>query len=173
MFRAKLKDLNFNRFGNSILAIETQTDLRALFDRLNEKEIEVEIKEAKKKRSKDANAYMWTLLGELSEVLNIDKITLYRQYVRNIGGNYQVVCVQNQAVNDLCRGWEHNGIGWLTDTAESKLEGCTNVLLYFGSSTYNTKQMSRLLDLVIEDCKENGIEVLTPDELALIKEEWK
>lgn len=173
MFRAKLKDLNFNRFGNSVLAIETQTDLRALFDRLNEKEIEVEIKEAKKKRSKDANAYMWTLLGELSEVLNIDKITLYRQYVRNIGGNYQVVCVQNQAVNDLCRGWEHNGIGWLTDTAESKLEGCTNVLLYFGSSTYNTKQMSRLLDLVIEDCKENGIEVLTPDELSLIKEEWK
>lgn len=173
MFRAKLKDLNFNRFGNSVLAIETQTDLRALFDRLNEKEIEVEIKEAKKKRSKDANAYMWTLLGELSEVLNIDKITLYRQYVRNIGGNYQVVCVQNQAVNDLCRGWEHNGIGWLTDTAESKLEGCTNVLLYFGSSTYNTKQMSRLLDLIIEDCKENGIEVLTPDELSLIKEEWK
>lgn len=173
MFRAKLKDLNFNRFGNSVLAIETQTDLRALFDRLNEKDIEVEIKEAKKKRSKDANAYMWTLLGELSEVLNIDKITLYRQYVRNIGGNYQVVCVQNQAVNDLCRGWEHNGIGWLTDTAESKLEGCTNVLLYFGSSTYNTKQMSRLLDLVIEDCKENGIEVLTPDELSLIKEEWK
>ena len=173
MFRAKLKDLNFNRFGNSVLAIETQTDLRALFDRLNDKDIEVEIKEAKKKRSKDANAYMWTLLGELSEVLNIDKITLYRQYVRNIGGNYQVVCVQNQAVNDLCRGWEHNGIGWLTDTAESKLEGCTNVLLYFGSSTYNTKQMSRLLDLVIEDCKENGIEVLTPDELSLIKEEWK
>ena len=173
MFRARLKDLNFNRFGNSVLSIETQTDLRALFDRLNEKDIEVEIKEAKKKRSKDANAYMWTLLGELSEVLNIDKITLYRQYVRNIGGNYQVVCVQNQAVNDLCRGWEHNGIGWLTDTAESKIEGCTNVLLYFGSSTYSTKQMSRLLDLVIEDCKENGIEVLTPDELSLIKEEWK
>lgn len=173
MFRARLKDLNFNRFGSSVLAIETQTDLRELFDRLNEKEIEVEIKETKKKRSKDANAYMWTLLGELSEVLNIDKITLYRQYVRNIGGNYQVVCVQNQAVNDLCRGWEHNGIGWLTDTAESKIEGCTNVLLYFGSSTYNTKQMSRLLDLVIEDCKENGIEVLTPDELSLIKGEWK
>lgn len=173
MFKAKLKDLTFNRFGKSILTIETNNDLRGLFDRLNEKDVEIEIKELKPKRSKDANAYFWTLLNELSNALNEDKISLYREYVRNVGGNFQVVCVQNEAVSNLCKGWEHNGAGWLTDTAESKLNGCTNVLLYFGSSMFDTKQMSRLIDLVIEDCKENGIETMTPDELERLKEEWQ
>ena len=172
MFKGTIKDLTFNRFGKSILTIETNTDLRGLVDRLNEKELDIEIKEHKEKRSKDANAYAWTLLNALSNVLNEDKVNLYREYVKNVGGNYQVVCIQNEAVDDLIKGWEHNGLGWLTDTAESKLNGCTNVLLYFGSSEFDTKQMSRLIDLIIQDCKDNGIETLTPEELARLKEEW-
>ena len=172
MFRATVKDLTFNRYGNSVLTIESKTDLRGLYDEFADKEIDVDIKKHREKRSKDANAYAWTLMSELSNRLNIDKITLYREFVRNVGGNYQVVCVQNEAVNDLCRGWEHNGIGWLTDTAESKIKGCTNVLLYFGTSAFDIKQMSRLIDLIVTECKENGIETLTPAELQKLKEEW-
>jgi len=163
---ARLKDLTFNRFGKKVLTIETDADIRGLFDRLNDKDVEVDIKEYRPKRSKDSNRYMWELLGKLSDVLNVDKDTLYREYIRNVGGNYQAVCVQNEAVDDLIKGWEHNGAGWQTDTAESKIDGCTVVLLYFGSSTYDTKQMSRLIDLIVEDCKANGIETLTPDEIA-------
>lgn len=48
-----------------------------------------------------------------------------------------------KAVDTLIRGWEHNGLGWMTDTMTSKLPNCTNVVLYYGSSTYDTKQMSR------------------------------
>ena len=154
------------------MTIETSADLQGLFDRFNDKEIDIELKEHKERRSKDANAYMWTLLNELSTALNIDKINLYREYIKNVGGNYQVVCVQNSAVNELLKGWEHNGIGWLTDTTESKIDGCTNVLLYFGSSTFDTKTMSRMIDLIVDDCKENGIETMTPQELARLKEEW-
>ena len=46
------------------------------------------------------------------------------------------------------------------------------VRAYYGSSQYNTKQMSRLIDMVVEGAKELGIETLTPEELARIKEEW-
>ena len=63
-------------------------------------------------------------------------------------------------------------LGWLTDAFPSKLPGCTNVILYYGSSCYDTKQMSRLIDLVVEDCKEQGIDTATPAEIALLKEEW-
>lgn len=124
-----------------------------------------EIKQ-KKKRSLDANAYMWVLLDKLSAVLRIEKTEIYKRMVKEIGGASEVVCVKNEAAEKLCEGWRHNGIGWQTDTFQSKLEGCTNVVLYYGSSTYDTAQMSRLIDLVVQECKQHGIETLTPSELA-------
>ena len=124
-----------------------------------------EIKQKKKNRSLDANAYMWVLLDKLSAVLRIEKTEIYKRMVKEIGGASEVVCVKNEAVNKLCDGWRHNGIGWQTDTFQSKIEGCTNVILYYGSSTYDTVQMSRLVDLVVQECKQHGIETLTPSEL--------
>ena len=54
----------------------------------------------------------------------------------------------------------------------SKLPGCVNVILYYGSSTYDTAQMSRLINLAVQDCKEQGIETMTPQELAAMMEGW-
>jgi hypothetical protein len=69
-------------------------------------------------------------------------------------------------------GWSKNGIGWITETFPSKIEGCTNVILYFGSSTYDTAQMHRFLDLVIEICDENDIDTITPNEKAKLLAMW-
>ena len=77
--------------------------------------------------------------------------------------------MQEQAADKLRQGWEHNGLGWVTETMPSKLEGCVNVVLYYGSSTYDTAQMSRLIDNVIQDCKAVGIETMTPMELARLE----
>ena len=60
-----------------------------------------------------------------------------------------------------------------TDTIPSKLEGCTNVILYYGSSTYDTAQMARLIDLIVQDCRALGVETLPPYKLAAMVEEWK
>lgn len=54
----------------------------------------------------------------------------------------------------------------------SKLKGCNNLILYYGSSTYNTEQMSRLIDNIVQDCKAVGIETMTPAELAALKDAW-
>ena len=54
----------------------------------------------------------------------------------------------------------------------SKLPGCTNVVLYYGSSTYDTAQMSRLIDMAVQACVEQGIETLPPEKLAGMMEEW-
>lgn len=125
-----------------------------------------EIERKKKKRSSDANAYFWLLADKLAERLNIPKTEIYLNYIKEIGGVSEIVCVKNEAVEKLCKGWQRNGLGWQTDTMPSKIEGCTNVVLYYGSSTYNTEQMHRLLSLIIEDCEIQGIETKTPDELA-------
>lgn len=134
---------------------------------------EVTVKPKRKKRSLDANAYAWVLLDKLAEKLAIPKTEVYRQYVREIGGNSETVCVREKAADKLIDGWCRNGIGWLTERTASKLEGCVNVILYYGSSTYDTRQMSRLIDMIVHDCKEHGIETMTPFELDALKERWK
>jgi hypothetical protein len=132
------------------------------------------IKEARKKRSLDANAYFWALCGNLAAVLHIPKTEIYRDLIRNIGGNSVIVPIPNDEVKKYREGWAHNGEGWVTDVlGPSKLEGYTNIIAYYGSSTYDTAQMSRLIDLVVQECQQQGISTLTPLELDRLKGEWK
>ena len=132
----------------------------------------VDIKQYRERRSLDANAYFWVLLDKLAEVIQKAKTEIYREYIKDIGGNSETVCVLDSAVDKLRDGWHHNGLGWQTDTTPSKIAGCTNVVLYYGSSTYDTAQMSRLINLVVQDCKDQGIEVLGERELSLMTEGW-
>lgn len=136
------------------------------------KTYDVEIKQHRVKRSLDANAYAWVLIDKLAEALNRTKTDVYRDTIREIGGNSTIVCVQNNAVDALVSGWEKNGIGWLTQTLPSKIDGCTNVMLFYGSSTYDTRQMSRMIDLLIQDAKALGIETMTPLELSRLIDDW-
>lgn len=135
--------------------------------------LSIKISKFREKRSLDANAYCWVLLGKLAEKLNKPKIEIYREYIKDIGGNCEVVCVVDKAVEKLCSGWEHNGLGWQADTMPSKIDGCTNVILYYGSSTYDTAQMSRLINNIVEDCKEQGIDTRTPNEIAEMLSLWE
>ena len=155
------------------LEINELNDFKQLVDDMNGCEkLSIEIKPFRARRSLDANAYAWVLMDRLTEKMGESKVAIYRDYVKHIGGNSEVVCVKNSAVERLREGWGKNGIGWITDTMPSKIEGCTNVILYYGSSTYDTAQMSRLLDLIVQDCKQLGIPTETPDEIARIKSLW-
>lgn len=154
------------------LCIRTN-DARKAIDELKPGDVyDVAIKKHREKRSLDANAYFWVLVDRLAEKTRIAKTDIYRQYIREIGGNHEMVCVVNAAVDKLRRGWEHNGLGWQTDTMPSKIPNCTNVILYYGSSTYDTRQMSHLIEMVVQDCREQGIETLPPEKLAGMMEEW-
>ena len=81
---------------------------------------------------------------------------------------------------ELVEKWDHlwcsGHIGRITvdigPCRAENLKGYHNVISYFGSSDYDTKQMSRLISLVVEDAKAQGIETLTPQELSRMEEEW-
>lgn len=137
------------------------------------KTYEVTVKKARKKRSLDSNAYAWVLMDKLAAHYRVPVTEVYRNFVREIGGNSEIICMMDGAVQTFCQGWEHNGIGWQTEVLPSKIEGCSNVKVYFGSSTYDTDQMSRLIELVVQECKSAGIETLTPEELARMMQEWR
>lgn len=156
------------------LEINEINDFKQLVDDMNGFEkLSVEIKPFRERRSLDANAYFFVLADKLAEKLNTTKEEIYKNAIKEIGGVSETVCVKNQAVERLCEGWCQNGIGWQTDTFPSKLEGCTNVILYYGSSTYDTAQMSRLIDNIVQDCKAVGIETRTPDEIASLLSMWE
>lgn len=155
------------------LCIRTKNARKMLDDLTPGKLYDVEIKQHRERRSLDANAYAWVLMDKLAEKTGIPKTEIYRHYIREIGGNSETVCVVEVAVKKLRTGWEHNGLGWQTDIQPSKISGCVNVILYYGSSTYDSAQMSRLIDMIVYDCKSQGIETMPPDKLAALMEGWE
>lgn len=171
--KGRLIDLAIGMDGRQRVTVSVEGDMRDTFDILRDDDVSVEIKKYRKRRSLDANAYAWVLMDRLAPALRLTKEEIYREMIRNIGGVSETVCVKDEAVERLCFGWSRNGLGWFTDTFPSKLQGCTNVILYYGSSTYDTKQMSDLIDAIVYACREHGIETATPDELAKYKDEWR
>mgnify|MGYP003290304015 CR=1 FL=1 len=156
-----------------MLEINERSEFTALVDELADNEkLSIEIKPFREKRSLDANAYFWVLCDKLAEKLRKSKTEIYRELVRDVGGVSETVCVINSAVERFCANWQAKGLGWQTEATESKLEGCTNVTVYFGSSTFDKEQMGRLLDLTIQECKEQGIPTETPNEIARLKALW-
>lgn len=162
--------------GKPLLTLEVDEDRNTLLNLYEElkgaERLSVKIGKFKKKRSLDANAYCWVLISRLAERLNLPKTDIYRSAIREIGGNCDTVCIQDKAVNSLRDGWQRNGLGWMTDTFPSKIEGCTNVTLYYGSSTYDTAQMSRLINNIIEECRQLGIETKSEEEVQSLLRQW-
>jgi hypothetical protein len=168
-------NISFTFDGSPIITLELNEKAPAMqmVDEFhNEEKLSIKISKYKKKRSLDANAYCWTLISKLAEKLNVPKTDIYRQAIKEIGGNSEVVCVQDKAVQSLCSGWERNGIGWQTETMPSKIEGCTNVLLYYGSSEYDTAQMSRLVNFISEECQLQNIELKSKEEVDSLLRQW-
>ncbi len=138
------------------------------------KKYAAEIKRQYNKRSLDANAYFWVLCGKLSAKVGTPPEDIYREYIRDIGDNYQVVPIRDDAVEQWIKAWRAHGLGWICDDlGPSKLNGYTNIVCYYGSSVYNTAQMSRLINLLVEDCKLQDIETKTPDEIREMISLWE
>jgi hypothetical protein len=136
--------------------------------------LSIEIKPEKALRSKDANAYLWVLLGKLAEKVGNSPVEIYKEYIRDIGNNYEIIPIRNDAVEKFKEVWSSKGYGWICEKHSEcrKTPGYTNVIAFYGSSTYDTAQMSRMIDLVVDDCKAQGIETLAPEDLSVLIGRW-
>lgn len=161
--------------GKPLMTFEMEDRQSALIaaENLFGEKLSIKVGKWRNKRSLDANAYCWVLISRLAEKLKIPKTDIYRNAIREIGGNSDTVCIKTKAVDSLRSGWERNGLGWLTDTMPSKLEGCTNVVLYYGSSTYDSAQMGRLIENIQEECRLQGIETKSAEEVKSLLQQWE
>ncbi len=171
--KARLTELTFTLTGKQRLVLELEDDFRKKFAELKDHDVRVEIKKWRKKRSLDANAYAWVLIDKIAQATGVPKTEVYRKVIREIGGVSEIVCVRTEAVDKFREGWEAHGLGWQTDVMPSKIEGCTNVVLYYGSSTYDTQQMSALIDSLVQEAQALGIETLPPAEIARLNSQWE
>lgn len=171
--KCRIHNLQFDMSGQQLLTLAIQGDFRPYVEEFAGKDLKAEIKPFKAKRSISANAYAWTLINRLSEKLKITTTEIYKNAIRNIGGVSETICCQTKAVDNFRKVWESNGIGWQTEILDSKIEGCTNVICYYGSSEYDNEQMSRLIDNIVQDCKAVGIETMTPAELERLCDAWQ
>lgn len=116
-------------------------------------------------KSEHQNAYLWTLCQRIAEKLHSTKEEVYQEAVRK-KGVFDFVLVVDKAVDTFIESWNNKGLGWFAEpTDHSKIAGATKVMCYYGTSIYNKDQERTLLDYIVEEAKELGIETLTEDEL--------
>ena len=137
----------------------------------------LDIKKFRKKRSKNANDLLWELCTQISERLAYDglyksKEDIYREHIKT-AGVCEFVATPERAVESLMEGWGNNGIGWFAEVVDfipgKEIDGCKKVCLYYGSSTYDTAEFSRLLGSVIQQANDMGIEVISESDRALLE----
>lgn len=168
----RLSGLTFNKDGTQNITVTVDSDFSSEYEELKEKDITVDIKKYSKRRSLDANAMAWSLIDRIAAKTKIKKSEVYRNTIREIGGVSTIVCVKDIAVDSLCNSWASHGIGWQFEKSKSKIPGCTNVTLWYGSSVYDTKQMSDLIDSLIQDAESLGIPTITCEERDRLIEQW-
>ena len=156
--KARIKNLQvqYKSLNTAVLTVEIGKYALSYLPDVK-KPMTVEIKELKKPRSRNANALMWELCEKLAErIPGISKEDVYRRAVHAVGTCYATTVASAQA-DALASSWTCRGIGWLAEKISSD-EDITSILLYPGSSVYTTDQMARLIDFLLEECKEMGVQ---------------
>ena len=140
--------------------------VQGILERFNAS-FEYEIKPYKEKRSLSANALAWVYCDKLAEKLHSTKEEIYRIAVANVGVFTEIKVADAEAAKRFKRIWQHNGVGWLTRTINE-----TTIQAYYGSSTYNTQEMARLIDFLQDECRRQGIETKPQEEIDSMLKEW-
>lgn len=141
------------------------------------KEVTVEVKVKKQHRSLTANGLMWVLCQKLAEELSkngiVTKEDVYREAIRKASIRPFVVPVKNEAVEHWQDIWSDKGVGWVTENwGAAKTPGYTLIASYPGSSTFDTAEMARLIDFLVDECKQLNIPTRPQNEIDELVKEW-
>ena len=136
------------------------------------KTLTVEVKIKREQRSHNANSYCWALCSKIAKAVRSSKNEVYQEAIRSIGA-FTPIPIKAEAVERYTEIWKAHGLGWVVeDMGDSKLPGYKILACYHGSSVYNSKEMSQLIDWLIDEAKNLGISVLSEADKALLLEDW-
>lgn len=163
--KARIKDLTISLSGeqNITFALQKGEDARQLYDNLHDKELELTVKKYYPKRSLQANKYCWKLINEIASILRTTNQEIYLDMLVKYG---QTDIIQLAKGIDVSRYVDHYRL------LETDFDTNT-YLIAIGSSKYNSSEMARLIDGIVDDAKHLGIQTETPEEIARMTSLWK
>ena len=176
-FKGNIKDMVRTFENEAIITITTNAsnlsweELKGLEDAKNG--LKIDISKWREKRSLDSNAYAWVLLDKIAEKTRNTKENIYREIIKRVGV-FEILPIKDDAVNSFIKRWQSKGLGWVCDNLGSspKLKGYTKIVAYYGTSTYDTKEMSRFIDEVVSEAQELGIQTLDEKDLESLIKTW-
>ena len=141
----------------------------------NENKLNIEIKKWYKKRSLDANSYCWVLCDSIAKELSKDgtvvtKEDIYKDAILQIG-TFEPFIAQEKTYDNFKRIWENQGLGFLVQEVDRKNK-CVKVNCYYGSSTYNSREMSLLIEVIVNLAKMLNLETKSKAEIDSLLESW-
>ncbi len=155
---------------NALLLYLNETPTESLESFLNDdKEKVVQLDYKRKKRSLNANAYLWSLLDKLAKKLGTTDEELYIDALRKYGAKDYVVTVED-AIPVIERVYKIVEV--VNKVMVNGKEG-VQLRLVRGSSKYDSKEFSVLLNGVVDECRTIGVETLNDIEINEIIERWK
>lgn len=169
----KLKDLLRLSGGEWLVTFTTRDDPGQVFDDLKSEPVRIEIKKAANHRSLSANNYAWVLIDKIAEKTGIPESEVYRNAIREIGGVSDYYGMKEEAYESFCEIWTKGHLGRQVEIIPGSAKpGWINVRAFKGSSDFNTSQMARLIDSLIQEAEAQGIGTIPDKEVERMVSKW-
>lgn len=135
----------------------------------NQGEYVAEIKKFYEKRSLNANALFWKGVGLIASATGRDNWSIYLDLLRNYG-QFTYVVVKPQAVEKFKETYR-----LCEELGEVEVNGKKGIqlLCFYGSSQYNKKEMSRLIDGMMQEIRSLEIDFVSDDDIVKALDEWE
>lgn len=161
-------DIGLDRVATLTVSTTDKPAARGVWDDYKDVDVDVTVKKYRVKRSLNANACLWSQMAKMAAILRTTKEEIYFKMLKRYGVFVDLM-VQPEAVVKFTQSNPTSEIiGNVTAAGQTGVQ----VRLYYGSSTYNTQEFSVLLDGVISEAEEMGIEFISEDERNLLLSEW-
>lgn len=155
----------------AILTLELNEKKKAtsMYDSLNQVEkLSIEIDKWRDQRSREANNYCWHLVGKIADIVGASKDEIYLQMLERYGQTF--VCkIPNEKVDIFKRSEKY----WREHEKLEPEEKAQYFRVWVGSSKYNTEEMSILINGIVDEAQDLGIDTRTPDEISNMLSLWE
>lgn len=177
-FTGRLKGISKDMTtGDFLITVSMKRDILQEYEDLSGKEVDVKIVKYKKKRSRNANAYFHVLVSEMADVLGTSTAYMKNQMLRKYGqyeivhGHlWEIIMRDDIDVNEL----EHLHLASTAKTiVNQKGTVFRSYIVIAGSHTYDTVQMSQLIENTVKEAQELGIETASPEKISRMEKRWR
>lgn len=156
-----------------VLTLDLEGDFRTLYDKLKDCDVEVKIEKYSPPKSREAGAYAWVLIHKIAEKTRREPMVVYREFIRNFSCKTVVTCVQAEFAEGEIKDFVKDHYGRMVDIGESKIPGCVVLHKKYGMSSFTREQMSALIDIICDTCRELEIETKSEEEINSLVGSWK